>query len=153
VAARVAVLSKTGVSLAYVLFLLGAVVAAVLAAGATVFTVSVTARRRTVELASLRAVGVGRRTLRRSLALEQALVLGVGLVAGTAAGVLATAVALPSVPEVFAPGPGPPLAFPLPVAAMGVVLAALVVALVVTVAGAGRLVVDRASADTLGGDQ
>jgi hypothetical protein len=153
VAARVAVLSKTGVSLAYVLFLLGAVVAAVLAAGATVFTVSVTARRRTVEWASLRAVGVGRGTLLRSLALEQALVLGVGVVAGAGAGILATAVALPSVPEVFAPGPGPPLAFPLPWAAMGVIVAAVVAALVVTVTVAGRLVVDRASAEKLGGEQ
>jgi ABC-type antimicrobial peptide transport system permease subunit len=106
-----------------------------------------------VEFASLRAVGIRPRTLRRSLALEQVLVLGVGVVAGAVAGVIATAVALPSIPENFTLGPAPPLAFGLPLGAIGVIIVAVVVSLGVTVAVAARLVVGRASVDTLGGGQ
>ena len=146
-------LAKGGSSLAYDLFLLAAVTAGVLAVGVTVFVVSVTARRRSVELASLRAVGIGRRTLRRSLALEHLLVLGVGVAGGVVAGLVATVVALPSMPENFAPGPGPPLDFALPWATLGLVLLAIVVALVIAVSVADRLVVSRTSADSLGGDQ
>jgi hypothetical protein len=149
VTALLSLLSKTGVSLAYALFLVSALVAAVLAVASTIFAVSVTARRRMVEFASLRAVGIRPRTLRRSLALEQVLVLGVGVVAG----VIATAVALPSIPENFTLGPAPPLAFGLPLGAIGVIIVAVVVSLGVTVAVAARLVVGRASVDTLGGGQ
>ncbi len=153
VTARVAQLSKRGVSLAYALFLLAAIAAAVLAVGATVFAVSVAARRRTVELASLRAVGIAQRSLRRALALEQLLVLGVGVIAGASAGVIAAAVALPSIPENFAPGAGAPLDFGLPGAIIGLIVLVIVVALAVTVSVAGRVVVGRASADKLGGEQ
>jgi hypothetical protein len=153
VAGEVSTLSKTGVSLAYVLFLLAAIAAAVLAVGSTIFTVSVSARRRTVELASLHAVGVSERSLRRSLALEQLVVLGVGLLAGFGAGLIATRVALPSVPEYFTLGPGPPLAYGLPWGAMAVILLAVIVSLGVTAVLAARLVVGRASADKLGGEQ
>jgi ABC-type antimicrobial peptide transport system permease subunit len=152
-AAAVTVLSKSGVSLAFVLFLLAAIVAAILAVGSTIFSVSVTARRRIVELASLRAVGIETKTLRRSLALEQFLVLGTGVVAGAAAGLIATAGALPSIPEDFAVGPAPPLDFGLPLAAMGLILLAAIVSLGVTVVLATRLVVGRASVDKLGGEQ
>lgn len=148
---KVTQLSRGGVSLAYQLFLLAGIAAAVLAVGSTVFAVSVAARRRTTDLASLRAVGIGQRTLRRSLLLEQALVLAVGVVAGAVAGVVATVVALPSVPENFAAGPAPPLDFALPVAAVGVVILAVVLSLATTIAVAARLVVSRASADALGG--
>ena len=146
-------MSKSGVSLAYVLFLLAAVAAAVLAVGSTIFTVSVSARRRTVELASLHAVGLSERSLRRSLTLEQLGVLGVGLIAGLAAGLIATHVALPSVPEYFTLGPGPPLAYGLPWAALAVILLAMIVSLGVTTFLSARLVVGRASVDTLGGGQ
>lgn len=152
-AARLSVLSENGTSLAYALFLLAALAASVLAVGSTIFAVAVTARRRTVELASLGSVGIGRRSLRRSLVLEQALVIGVGVVAGTVAGVVAAVVALPSIPEDFAPGAGPPLDFGLPWVAIGVIVLAVTVALGITLALASRLVVDRASADKLGGDQ
>ena len=152
-AARATLLAKGGSSLAYDLFLLAAVAAGVLAVGVTIFVVSVTARRRSVELASLRAVGISRQTLRRSLALEHLLVLGVGVAGGVAAGVIATVVALPSMPENFAPGPGPPLDYTLPLATLGVVLLAIVVALAVAVSTTDRLVVNRASVESLGGDQ
>jgi hypothetical protein len=151
--ARVTLLAKGGSSLAYDLFLLAAVAAGALAVGVTIFIVSVTARRRSVELASLRAVGIGRQTLRRSLALEHFLVLGVGVAGGVVAGLIATVVALPSMPENFAPGPAPPLDFSLPLGPIGVVLVAIVVALAIAVSVADRLVVSRASAERLGGDQ
>jgi putative ABC transport system permease protein len=152
-AATVTALSKSGVSLAFALFLLAAIAATVLAVGSTIFTVSVTARRRLVELASLRAVGIETKTLRRSLVLEQLLVLGVGLIAGAVAGLIATAVALPSIPEDFAVGPAPPLDFGLPLAAVGLILLAASGSLWITVVVAARLVVGRASVDRLGGEQ
>jgi putative ABC transport system permease protein len=152
-AATVTALSKSGVSLAFALFLLAAIVAGLLAVGSTIFTVSVTARRRIVELASLRAVGIETKTLRRSLALEQVLVLGVGVIAGAVAGLIATAVALPSIPEDFAVGPAPALDFGLPLAAIGLILLATIISLGITVAVAARLVVGRASVDKLGGEQ
>ena len=145
-------LSKSGVSLAYALFLLAAVAAGVLAVGSTIFMVSVTARRRTVELASLAAVGVTPRTLRRSLVLEQLLVLGVGLSSGIVAGAVATVAALPSIPETFAPGPAPPLDLGLPSGAIGVIALAVTVALGITVALAVGLVVGGASPAALGGN-
>ncbi len=153
VSSQLSVLSKTGVSLAYALFLVSALVAAVLAVASTIFAVSVTARRRMVEFASLRAVGIRPRTLRRSLAIEQVLVLGVGVVTGAAAGVIATVVALPSIPENFTAGTAPPLAFGLPLGAIGVIIVAVLVSLGTTVAVAARLVVGRSSVDTLGGGQ
>jgi hypothetical protein len=153
VAGEVSNLSKSGVSLAYVLFLLAAIAAAVLAVGSTIFTVSVSARRRTVEIASLHAVGLSERSLRRSLTLEQLGVLGAGLIAGLTAGLIATHVALPSIPEYFTLGPGPPLAYGLPWAALAVILLAMIVSLGVTTFLAARLVVGRASADKLGGEQ
>ena len=69
------------------------------------------------------------------------------------AGLIATVVALPSMPENFAPGPAPPLDFSLPLGPIGVVLVAIVVALAIAVSVADRLVVSRASAERLGGDQ
>jgi hypothetical protein len=152
VAARVSRLSQSGASLAYALFLLAAVTAAVLVVGSTVFGVTVAARRRTVEFASLKAVGIDPRSLRRSLVLEQLLLLGTGMVAGVAAGVTAT-IALPSLPETFAPGPGPPLTFGLPWAALGVILGAVIVSLATTVVLAAHIVVNQASADRLGGER
>jgi hypothetical protein len=152
-AARVTSLARGGSSLAYDLFLLAALAAGVLALGVTIFIVSVTARRRSLELASLRAVGLDRSTLRRCLALEHLLVLGVGVAGGVVAGLVATVVALPSMPENFAPGPGPPLDFALPLGTMGIVFGAIVRTLTLAVAVADRLVVGRATAARLGGDQ
>ncbi len=124
-------INRSGVALSYALFLFAAVAAALLAAGTTVFTAFVSARRRSVEVAALEASGIARRTLFRAMLGEQAIVIAAGLVLGVVSGVAAGLLALPSVPEFSSVPPGPALSFALPVvilvlltAAAGVLLTA-----------------------------
>ncbi len=112
-------LAHGGVSLAYSLFLLAAVAAGALAVGATAFAVVASARRRSGEFAVLRALGLPRRLLRRSVEMEQVLTLGTGVVVGTVVGMVAAVVALRSIPEFVTLGPGPPLQMALPGTALG----------------------------------
>ena len=142
-------LSTTGTGLAYTLFLLAAVAAAVLAVGVTAFSLAVSARRRGPELAALSAVGVSSVARRRSIEIEQALTVGVGVVLGSVAGLTATAVALPTLPEFVALGPGPPLELGLPVGSLVVTLLILTAALGFTVAIGARWVVRSAPVDRL----
>ena len=151
-AAQYSMLSKGGVSLAYSLSLVAAIAAAVLAVGSTVFAVTVAARRRTTELASLRAAGVGQAALRRSLVVEQVLVVGVGVVVGLAAGLIAALVALPSVPEFVGAAIAPALSYRLPLGALALIMSAIVVSLGLTIGLASYLVVRGASAEKLGGE-
>ncbi len=106
---RLAGLDRTGPALAFSLFLVSAVVAGVLAVGTTAFAVIVSARRRRREFASLRGVGVPPRILRRSVELEQALAVGAALVLGAVTGLVATVLAVGSVPESTGSSTGPPL--------------------------------------------
>ena len=146
-------LSRGGISLAYVFFLLAAVAAALLAVGSTVFALVAAARRRTDELASLQAVGLDRASLRRSLVLEQGMVIAFGIILGVVAGIAATVAALASIPEFVASMAGPPLDYGLPLGALGIELLAVVLSLTVAVGVTARLVVDRASVDKVGRDQ
>jgi ABC-type antimicrobial peptide transport system permease subunit len=146
-------LSRGGISLAYVFFLLAAVAAALLALGSTVFALVVAARRRTDELVSLQAVGLDRASLRRSLVIEQGMVIVFGIILGLVAGIAATVAALASVPEFVASIAGPPLDYGLPLGALGVELLAVGLSLMVAVGVTARLVVDRASVDNVGRDQ
>ena len=130
-----------GLALAYLFFLFAAGAAAVLAIGAAVFSVFMTSRRRAFELAVLRAIGISRATLLRSLLGEQLLVLGPGVVLGLGAGLLGALMALPSVPEFANPGGGPPVELVFAV----VPIVAMMVALVILLAVAAAL----ASAATL----
>lgn len=98
-AATEASLSRQGPPLALALFRIGAVVAAILALGGTALTLALAARRRGFELAALLAQGITRRSLFRSIAAEQGVLLGYGTLLGAAAGLLGAVVALPSVPE------------------------------------------------------
>jgi putative ABC transport system permease protein len=123
--------SRQGPGLAAELFLLDAAAAALLAGLGAVVSLAVSARRRRYEYAALAAGGVSRRVLRRSLAIEQLLVLGVGAVIGIAAGVLATVVSVRSVPEFVTRPTAPPLTY-LP--SGGVTVGALAVTLVVLLA-------------------
>ncbi len=132
-AGAVAKLTRSGLSLAYLLYLVAAAAAALLVVGATAFTLSSAARRRQGELSALRAVGVDAATLRRAVWAEQALVLGAGVLVGVLAGSVAAAVALRSVPEFVAKTPGLPLQLGLPVAFLTVAIAAVLLALVLTV--------------------
>jgi predicted lysophospholipase L1 biosynthesis ABC-type transport system permease subunit len=148
-----AALSRDGISLAYNFFLLAAVVAALLAVGSTTFALIAAARRREGELASLQAVGVGRVALRRSLLVEQGMIIGTGIVLGTVAGIVTALVALPSIPEFVSSATAPLPDFRLPVGPLGVTVLAVIVSLAVAVALSARVLIDRASSERLGGDQ
>jgi putative ABC transport system permease protein len=151
--AAVAGLSHTGLDLAYLLYLVAAVAAALVAVATTAFALAAGARRRQGELAALRAVGVGGSALRRAVRVEQALVLGTGIVVGTVAGAVGAVVALRSVPEFVGSPSGPPLELGLPPAALAVTVGALLVALVVVVVVGSSLVVRGATVERLSGGQ
>lgn len=133
-------LDRSGVSLAYLLFLIAAIAAGALAVGATAFAVAAGARRHRAELSSLQAVGVPSGLLRRFLWAEQSLALAAGVVLGAAVGLVAALVALRSIPEFVSQGNGPPLELGIAPVAVAVVLGVVVVALAVTVLGGARVV-------------
>lgn len=152
-AATVAGLSRSGLNLAYLLYLVAAIAAALVAISTTAFALSSGARRRGTELAAMRAVGIGERPLRRALRAEQALVLATGTAMGVLAGAVAAAVALRSVPEFVATSPGPPLELGLPFADLLVMIAAVVTALALVVVVGTSIVVRGATVDRLAGGQ
>ncbi len=152
-AGAVAALARSGLNLAYLLYLLAAAAAALLVVCATGFTLSSAARRRQGELSALRAVGVSRGVLRRTVRAEQALVLGTGVVVGVLAGAVAAAVAIRSVPEFVVKTPGLPLQLGLPVADLAVAVATLLAALAVTVLVGSSVVVRGATAVRLTGSR
>jgi hypothetical protein len=98
-ASRSDTLSREGPALALRLLLVCAVIGALLSAGALAISVAVTGRRRSYELAALGAVGVGRASLLRACVLEQALLLGTGLVVGIPVGLVVARLALPLLPQ------------------------------------------------------
>jgi predicted lysophospholipase L1 biosynthesis ABC-type transport system permease subunit len=136
-ATRVQQLSRQAPALALLLLLGCAVAGAVLAAGGTAISISAGGRRRSYELAALRAVGADRAALVRAGVLEQLLLLGSAVVLGVPAGLLAARLAMPVIPEFADPTPitlhyspqwVPTVAF----------AAAFVVVLVITAFVAGR---------------
>jgi hypothetical protein len=140
----------TGIGLAYTLFLMAAVAAAALAVGVTAFALAVSSRRRGPELAALGAVGISGVARRRSIEIEQALTVGVGVALGALVGLTAAALTLPSLPEFVALGPGPPLELGLPIGPLVVTFVVLIVALGVTVAVGARSVMRSAQRERLG---
>jgi hypothetical protein len=142
-------LDHTGPAFAGGLFLVAAAAAALLAVGATVLAGLTTARRRAYELAALEAAGVPARTLRRATAVEQGLLLGIGLVVGVVAGVGGSVLALPSTPFFVDDTIGPPSQHGLPVALLAMLAGALVVVFVVTSWVVARLVSRQAGAARL----
>lgn len=126
---------RQGPQLALLLFLAGASLAALLAGGAAALTLHLSGRRRTYELAAMLALGLRRRTLLAALFLEQGVLVLFGVVVGTAAGLVAAALALPAIPEFSDLPSAPPLRYDIqsgPVA-LSVGLAVLVLALTVVV--------------------
>lgn len=150
-AAAIAALAHSGLTLAYLLYLVAAIAAGLLVVAATAFTLSSAARRRQGELAALRAVGVDSRALCRAVRAEQGIVLGAGIVTGIVAGSAAAAVALRSVPEFVLRGPGPPLQLGLPAIALVVTVGAVVVTLAVTVLIGTSVMVRGATVERLAG--
>jgi putative ABC transport system permease protein len=134
--------ARQGPALASVLFLADAGAAALLAAGAAVLGLYVSARRRRYEYAALSASGVATGTLRRAVLSEMGLVLGFGVVIGIGSGLLAAVLALRTVPE-FLTTPAAPLSYvpgaaPLVLllgAAIGLLAAAAVTASVLLIRG------------------
>ena len=149
-AAKDAALARDGIALAYNFFLLAAIVATLLAVGSTIFALLTTSRRREGEVASLYAVGVGRASLRRSILVEQGLIIVVGIVLGTAAGIATALVALPSIPEFVSSATAPQPDFGLPVGPVAVTVLVALVSLAIAVGLSAKLLIDRASSNRLG---
>ncbi|HEX8766865.1 MAG TPA: FtsX-like permease family protein, partial [Jatrophihabitans sp.] len=145
---RRAELGRQGPALALRLLVVCAIAGSILAVGGTAIAIAATGRRRTFELASLRAVGIRRRTLLGSCISEQLLLLGAALLLGVPAGYLAARWALPSVPE-FADRT--PVALSYRPALAGVGLFALIFLLVLTMTAvlAGRALMQAAAPSRL----
>lgn len=92
-------LSRQGPALALRLLVVCAIAGSVLAVGGTAIAIAATGRRRTFELASLRALGIGRRTLFTGSTVEQLLLLGAALVLGVPSGYFAARLSMPAIPE------------------------------------------------------
>jgi hypothetical protein len=99
VSGRETVLARQGPALALLLLLACAVAGAALAVGGTAISISASSRRRSYEIAALRAVGVSRRSLLRASVLEQLLLLGTGVLLGLPTGLIAARLAMPVIPE------------------------------------------------------
>ena len=102
---RLTELARQGPALALRLLVVCAIVGSVLAVGGTAIAIAATGRRRSFELASLRALGIRRRTLLRSSVIEQLLLLGAAVLLGVPAGYLAARLAMPTIPEFADPTP------------------------------------------------
>ncbi len=147
---RQALLDRSGPALAFSLFLVAAAAAGLLAVGTTLFALIVSARRRRREFASMYAVGVSRRILRRSVEFEQAITVGTALLLGAATGLAATVLAIGSVPEFTGPTTGPPLDVGIPGVATTLTIVGLGVTLTIAVLGGALAVVGSASSRHLG---
>ncbi len=140
-------LERSGQSLADDFLLVATVAALLVAAASTMGALGATIRQRATELTSLQVAGVSRAALARSLALETG-VLALTALFGTAAGVLAAVLALPSLPE-LASAPAIPLDYGLPGALVATVSAAVIVVVVLAGAGVAAAVLGRMSPSLL----
>jgi ABC-type antimicrobial peptide transport system permease subunit len=140
-AEQTAIYQRQGPALAILLFLAGAALGALLAAGGVVLNLHLAGRRRTYELAAMTALGVGRRRLLLSLFAEQALLLVFGIGVGVVGGIVGAVLALPAVPE-FADTPtAPPMLYGVHLTPVLAVAATAVVVLgaVITLSAANLL--------------
>jgi TRAP-type C4-dicarboxylate transport system permease small subunit len=144
-----AALQRQGPALASVLFLTTAGAAAVLAAGAAVLGLYQAGRRRRHEYAALIAGRVTRRSLRASVLIEQAVVLGFGALTGIAAGIAAALLVLRDIPEFPALPTNPPLLYDPPPGPVGVSLLAVLLAVAVAATLAALAVVRAARPELL----
>jgi hypothetical protein len=125
-------------------FLLVATIAALLvAAASTLGVLGTTIRQRATELAAFEVAGVSRRSLAGSLAVEAG-VLAVTTVTGLAAGILAAALAIPSLPELTGAAPFP-LQYVLPAGLLAAVSTAVLAIVLIASAAVGVVVVTRSS--------
>jgi hypothetical protein len=120
-------LERSGPALADDFMLVATIIALLAAAASTLGAVGATTRQRATELTALQVGGIRRRVLARSLALESVILAATALF-GTAAGILAAVMAVPSLPELATPSLVP-LHYGLP----GALVALVSVAVVLTV--------------------
>jgi putative ABC transport system permease protein len=139
-------LDHTGPAFADELFLVAAITALLLAVGAALLAGVTTARRRAYEVAALEAAGVPGRALHRSLTVEQALLLGIGVIVGVGAGLAGCVLALPSTPFFVSDDIGPPIDHTLPWGLIGILIAALVAVFALTCLAVSWLVARQATA-------
>ncbi|RKR73994.1 FtsX-like permease family protein [Frondihabitans australicus] len=147
-AARSALYGRQAPALSMLLLLVASFVGAVLAGGATAVSIASSARRRSYELAALRAIRVPTGALFRSAALEQAMLLGGAAVLGLPTGIVAALVVLPVLPEFttstpvvldFVPHAAPLVVFAVGFAALVAATALVGAAVVLSHARASRL--------------
>ena len=124
----------SGPALADDFFLLATIAALLVAAVSTVGVVGSAFRMRSTELAALEVAGVPRRVLARSLAVES-FVLAATALFGTVAGVIASVLALRSLPELASTAPFP-LQYGLPAGPVAGVTAAAIIVVLVAAGGA-----------------
>jgi putative ABC transport system permease protein len=141
--------ARQGPALASVLFLADAAAAALLAAGAAILGLYLSARRRRYEYAALSASGVPHGTLRRAVLTEVALVLGFGVIVGIATGLAAAALALRSVPEFVTTPAAPPLSYVPPAGPLALLLGVAVGLLAAAAVTASVLLIRGVSLDQL----
>jgi hypothetical protein len=139
-------LDHTGPAFADELFLVAAITAVLLAVGAALLAGITTARRRAYEVAALEAAGVPGRALHRSLTVEQALLLGVGVIVGVGAGLAGSVLALPSTPFFVHDDVGPPIDHTLPWGLIGILVGSLVAIFALTCLAVSWLVSRQATA-------
>jgi putative ABC transport system permease protein len=141
--ATFAQLQRSGPALADDFLLLAAIVALLAAAASTLGALGATVRQRATELTALEIVGVRRRTLWRSLALEGG-VLATTALFGAGAGALGAAMAIPSLPELTGQ-PIIPLQYALPPGLITGVSATGVAVILLTTAAIGAVLIRRMS--------
>jgi putative ABC transport system permease protein len=146
---REEVFGRQAPSLGMLLFLVGAAVAALLAAGGTLLDLYLLGRRRAFELAAMRAIGVRRLALAAGVLIEQAMVLGAGVVFGVAGGLLAVRLVLPAVPLYSDRPVFPPVLLAPDPRPLGLLLAALVAGVGAGIGLATALLVRSAVPDRL----
>jgi hypothetical protein len=141
---RRADLGRQAPALALLLLVLGAAAAAVLATGGVMLHLYLDGRQRRFELAVLDALGARRRDLWLPVALEHAVLVGWGVVAGGAIGLATALVALPAVPQFLDPPRVPPALhlpdWPVLTVGAGLALALVAAGLSLVVAGLLRAV-------------
>jgi hypothetical protein len=146
---QAATYARQGPALSSVLFLADAAAATLLAAGAAILDLYLSARRRRYEYAALSASGVPFRTLRRAVRTELALLLGFGIVVGVVIGGIAAVVTLRSVPEFLTAPPDGLLSYVPPALPLVVMLVAAVAILTAAAAVASSTLIRGVSLDQL----
>jgi len=139
---RRADLGRQAPALALLLLVLGAAAAAVLATGGVMLHLYLDGRRRRFELAVLEALGARHRDQWLPLALEHAVLVGWGVLAGGAVGLATALVVLPAVPQFLDPPRVPPALhlpdWPVLTVGAGLALALVAAGLSLVVAGLVR---------------